>query len=283
MYTAKQAQSGLSVYDHKQAQTCIHRFTLRGELRRAIENDELFLVYQPKIDLKRGSVCGVEALIRWRHPQRGVLGPNEFIPFAEHTELIKPLTRWVINKALSQHAEWRKAGIKISISVNLSARNLQDPQLPEEIERLLKEWNVEPYYLELEITESAMMADPAEAMDILSRLHKTGIRLSIDDFGTGFSSLAYLKRMSVDEIKIDRSFVMHMYENEGDAAIVRSTIELGHNLGLKVMAEGVERKEIWNILKTLGCDRAQGFHISRPLPPAEFMEWLNKSSWKVEE
>lgn len=143
--------------------------------------------------------------------------------------------------------------------------------------------NVEPRYLELEITESAMMSDPGEAMDILSRLHKTGIRLSIDDFGTGFSSLAYLKRLSVDEIKIDRSFVMHMYENESDAAIVRSTIELGHNLGLKVMAEGVERREIWNILKTLGCDRAQGFHISRPLPPAEFMKWLNKSNWKVAE
>jgi EAL domain-containing protein (putative c-di-GMP-specific phosphodiesterase class I) len=197
----------------------------------------------------------------------------------EQTGLIKPLTLWVLGAVLQQCKVWHQAKVEISVAANLSARNLQDPQLPDQVAELLSTWGVASHWLELEITESIIMADPVRAMDILTRLGKMGVRLSIDDFGTGYSSLAYLKRLPVDEIKIDKSFVIDMAGDADDAVIVRSTIELAHNLGLEVVAEGVENQEIWDRLMALGCDAAQGYYMSRPMPGAEFNHWLRESPW----
>jgi EAL domain-containing protein (putative c-di-GMP-specific phosphodiesterase class I) len=281
MYLAKQAGDPYFVYAADRDQYNPHRLVLIGELRHAVARDQLFLHYQPKVDLHEGRVFGVEALVRWQHPQRGVIPPDQFIMMAEQTGLIKPLTLWVLKTALRQCRAWHQAGMEISMAVNLSARNLLDPKLPDQVAELLQACDVPPDWLELEITESTIMADPARAMEILTNLHKMGIRLSIDDFGTGYSSLGYLKRLPVDIIKIDRSFVMKMRTENNDAVIVRSTIDLAHNLNLKVIAEGVENREIWDQLSAQGCDAAQGYHICRPLPGAEMTFWLNESHWDI--
>lgn len=274
MYSAKNNGTGYAVYDVKTDSHSPNRLSLIGELRRGIERGELLLHYQPKISLKTGAVYGVEALVRWQHPDRGMIPPVEFISLAEGCGLINPLTEWVLDTALCRHYRWRLAGVELITGVNLSMRNLQDLDFPNRVAANLKAWEIEPQWLELEITESVIMNDPIRALQILSRLDEMGVRLAIDDFGTGYSSLAYLKRLPVDEVKIDRSFVMDMLHDESNSVIVQSTIDLGHNLGLKVVAEGVENVECLNLLRSLGCDAAQGYYISRPLEADAFVKWL---------
>lgn len=283
MYAAKQVGSGYAVYSPQHEQQSSSHLILMGDLRHAIDRDELFLVYQPKIDLRSGCIVGVEALVRWRHPIRGIILPDQFISLSEQGGLIKPLTLWVLNRALQQCRRWREAGFRFSVAVNLSARSLQDPQLPEQVFKLLQSHDVEPDRLELEITESVIMTDPLRAMETLHHLSKMNIRLSIDDFGTGYSSLGYLRKLPVEEIKIDKSFVRDMADEEDDAMIVRSTIDLAHNLGLQVVAEGVESQGIWDRLTALGCDAAQGYLMSRPLSPGDLADWLNGSPWGLKE
>jgi diguanylate cyclase (GGDEF)-like protein len=274
MYLAKEAGSGWELYDRQHEGRRSGKLALAAELRRALERGELVLHYQPKADLHSGRVTSVEALVRWQHPARGVLGPMEFIPVAEQTGLIGPLTRWVLGEALGQCAAWRDQGLDLSVAVNLSARNLLDSRLPDDVAGMLGRNRLGAASLELEITEGAIMTDPVRARTVLERLSTMGIRLAIDDFGVGHSSLAYLGRLPVDEIKIDRSFVMGMGEDRGDAVIVRSTIDLGRNLGLEVVAEGVETNEAWEQLAKLGCDRAQGYFLTRPLPASDVACWI---------
>jgi EAL domain-containing protein (putative c-di-GMP-specific phosphodiesterase class I) len=245
-----------------------------GELRQALEHDQFTLHYQPKASLRTGRVDGVEALVRWHHPERGLVPPDQFIPLAEQTGVIKPLTAWVLDEALRQCAEWRSAGIDLQVAVNLSVRNLLDAHLPESIGTMLRRYELPPTSLELEITESTIVADQVRALDVLTRLNGMGIGLSVDDFGTGYSSLAYLKDLPVSELKIDRKFVNNMTEDGDDAFIVRSTIDLGRNLGLQVVAEGVETEAVWDQLALLGCDVAQGYYLTRPLPADELTKWL---------
>lgn len=278
MYVAKENRTGYTLYSPEIDQHSPRRLALLGELRDAIDNDQLFLHYQPKVHLKTGRITGVEALVRWQHPQYGVVPPDQFIVIAERSGLIQPLTRWVLKTALHQCQIWHQEGTRISVAVNLSARNLQDPELPEQIAKTLQGCRVAPSFLELEITESALMVDPLHAIETLRHLSDMGIRFSIDDFGTGYSSLGYLKKLPVHQIKIDKSFVKDMATNEDDTVIVRSTIELAHSLGLKVVAEGVEDQETWEKLAVLGCDAAQGYHIARPVPPSELNLWLSETA-----
>jgi diguanylate cyclase (GGDEF)-like protein/PAS domain S-box-containing protein len=274
MYTAKDGSSAYAFFDERAEHYDPNRLTLVGELRRAIDERELMLYYQPKATVASGEIASVEALLRWQHPTRGLVLPNDFIPVAQQTSLIRPLTLYVVDEALRQCREWLDDGLQLSIAVNLSIRNLLDMEFPEQVAALLAKWNVDPRFLELEITESTMLSDPIRTTRVLERLSAMGIRLSIDDFGTGYSSLSYLSRLPVDEIKIDRSFVTNMTINAGDAIIVRSTIDLGRNLGLEVVAEGVETAECWDELSSLGCTAAQGYFLSRPLPAAELGAWL---------
>jgi diguanylate cyclase (GGDEF)-like protein len=281
MYAAKGTQRPYALYDPADDEYSPGRLGLVGELRRAIDERELVLHYQPKANLATGEITGAEALIRWQHPERGLLSPAEFVPLAEHTNLIKPLTHYVLEEALTQCRAWHHQGLKLPVSVNIASRNLLDSELPNELAELLEGRGVGPELLELEITESTIMADPLRALDVLSRLHELGIRLAIDDFGTGYSSLAYLSGLPVDEVKIDRGFVMDMGENQKNATIVRSTIDLGRNLGLIVVAEGVETESTWETLRTIGCDAAQGYFLSRPVPASELGGWLAKTGMRV--
>lgn len=276
MRQAKKSGKGHAFYTAEQDEGGLKRLALAGELRRAIEEDELVLHYQPKIDMRTGRVCGAEALVRWMHPQQGMIPPDEFIPLAEHSGLIKPLTDWVVEAALRQSSDWRHAGVALPVAVNLSARNLRDTELLSTMARLVAAWGAEAGWLELEITESAVMDDPVGALEILSRLSDLGFTLFIDDFGTGYSSLGYLQKLPVDSLKIDKSFVIDMQADKDSATIVRSTITLAHDLGLKVVAEGVENQAVWDRLAALGCDVAQGYHISKPLPAEQFKEWLDE-------
>jgi EAL domain-containing protein (putative c-di-GMP-specific phosphodiesterase class I) len=241
-----------------------------------VEHDNLTLYYQPKVDLATGAVHYVEALVRWEHATRGFIAPDRFIPFAEQTGYIKAITRWVAARAFAQCADWRAQGLNLAVSINVSARDLLGSELPEYFAALLQEYRLDPQLIWIEITESSVMEDPAHALAMLERLHGLGLRLSIDDFGTGYSSLAYLKRMPVDEIKIDKSFVMGMAQDLDDQTIVRSTIDLGHNMGLKVVAEGVDNETSLAQLRALRCDLAQGYLLSRPLPPRQLEEWLRQ-------
>jgi diguanylate cyclase (GGDEF)-like protein/PAS domain S-box-containing protein len=281
MYTAKQSGCGHAVYSPEHDHYSPGRLALMGELRYAIEHDELVLHYQPKIDLQTSRVIGVEALVRWQHPHRGLIPPDEFVPLAEQTGLIKPLTLGVITAALRQLQIWHRDGLRLNMAVNLSAKNLQDPQLPDQVAELLQNAGASPEHLELEITESTIMADPARALDILTRLNRMGLVLTIDDFGTGYSSLGYLKRLPVSAIKIDKSFVRNMAEDDNDAVIVRSTIELAHNLGLTVVAEGVETQYLLDRLAALGCDAVQGYYMSRAMPADALTRWFHESPWQV--
>jgi diguanylate cyclase (GGDEF)-like protein len=274
MYLAKEDHSGCEVYSPERDEYSPSRLALVGELRRAIDKGELVLHYQPKAELHSGRVVGVEALVRWQHPERGLLSPDEFVPLAERTGLIRELTLYVLDAALGQSRAWREGGFEPSISVNLSARDLLDVELPETIRGLLERHDVGAERLELEITESVILSDPMRARAVLSQLNAMGIQLAIDDFGSGYSSLAYLKRLPVGEIKIDRSFVMNMEQDENDAVIVRSTIDLARNLGLRVVAEGVESEEVWRDLARLQCDLAQGYFLSRPMPGWALSDWV---------
>jgi diguanylate cyclase len=274
MYRAKGLGLTHSFYEATGLRNDPARLTLVSDLRRAMERRELVLHYQPKAELMGGQVRAVEALLRWRHPTRGLVPPADFIPVAEQTSLVKPLTAYVIDDALRQCRAWADDGIELAIAVNVSTRNLLDVTFPDEVGRLLEAHRIAPDRLELEITESAVLTDPNRTGRVLERLSAMGLRLSVDDFGTGYSSLTSLKRLPLDEIKIDRSFVMNMLDDEDDAVIVRSTIELARNLGLDVVAEGVESAEVWAQLGTLGCNTAQGFFLSRPVPAEELGAWL---------
>ncbi len=277
MYAAKAGHNGVSVYQPSEDHVSARRLVLAGELRRALDEGSLFVAYQPKASLEDGRVLGVEALLRWQHKELGFVAPDEFVPLAERTGLIVPLTTYVLDRALAQCAEWHRYGTEIGVAVNISVRNLLDSDLPDEIGALLIRHGVEPRRLTLEITESSVMADPERAIDVLERLSRIGIRLSVDDFGTGYSSLTYLKKLPVDEVKIDKSFVFSMATDAGDAAIVRSIIDLGVSLGLTVVAEGVEDMVSWERLAELGCDVIQGYGLCRPVPADEATRWLR--SW----
>jgi diguanylate cyclase (GGDEF)-like protein len=283
MYVAKEHPAGCEVYTRERDEYSPDRLTLLTELRRGIDRGQLLLHFQPKADLRTGDIQGVEALVRWQHPERGMIPPDEFIPPAQKTGVITPLTMFVLDEALRQCRTWALQGMELCVAVNLSTRNLLDVHLPDTVGELLARWEVPARLLELEITESTILADPVRAMEILSRLDEMGIRLAIDDFGTGYSSLAYLKRLPVDELKIDKSFILGMEENENDAVIVRSTIDLGRNLGLRVVAEGVETAKAWNRLVSLGCDIAQGYYLSRPVPADQLTEWLRERAAKPRE
>jgi histidine ammonia-lyase len=276
MYVAKNANIDYAIYDLEEDRRDVNRLLLVSELRRAIDDRELILYYQPKVSVRGDTVSGVEALVRWCHPDRGIVGPDEFIEAAQETSLIRPFTLYVIDEALRQCRLWREEGHELAIAVNVSTRNLIDSGFPDEVAGLLDKWGVAPELLELEITESAIVGDPFRMKAVLERLAEMGVRLSVDDFGTGYTSLGYLRRLPISELKIDRSFVTNMASSEEDAVIVRATIGLGRNLGLEVVAEGVEDADVWDQLQSLGCDLAQGFLISRPMPPHELTEWLRR-------
>lgn len=250
------------------------RVTMMGELRHAIENDELVLHYQPKISLKTNRIVGAEALVRWQHPEIGFIFPDEFIPLAERTGLISPLSEWILNKALSQAQKWHEQNLKLGISVNLSPPTLLDTALPDIFIGMLSLYEVPPEYITLEVTEGSMIKNPKLTMEILNMLAEMNIKVSIDDFGTGYSSMAYLKGLPASEVKIDKSFVMDMMNNESDAVIVKSIIDLGHNLSMDVVAEGVEDKQTALRLKQLGCDTLQGYYFSKPMSNTQFLEWI---------
>jgi diguanylate cyclase (GGDEF)-like protein len=276
MYEAKRTKSGFSIYDPAHDERRQEFLTLLGELRRAVEAGELVLHYQPKMSLAEGRVSGVEALVRWRHPQRGFIEPSQFIPFAEQTGYISAITRWVLGKAVEQCGVWERIGLRIRMSINVSARDLQlGDALVQDVAAALVAAELPAGMLCLEITESALMEDPGAAQSTLRKLRELGIQTSIDDYGTGYSSLAYIKQLAVNELKIDRAFVSGMEADRKNAAIVRSTIELGHNLGLTVVAEGVETDHELAELRRYGCDSAQGFYFARPMPAAAFERWLS--------
>ena len=273
MYVAKTQRLGVSLYDPSLDEHSATKLALVGELRRAMDCGELVLYYQPKVSIGSEDVVGAEALVRWQHPERGLVFPDEFIPMAEHTGLINPLTRHVLDLALAQARSWLDDGRPLPISVNVSARNLHDESLPATVATLLAKHDVPPHLLDLELTESAIMIDPVRARQMLQKLSALGVRLSLDDFGAGYTSLSQLTSMPIDEIKIDRAFVMAMVDDPGNALIVTSVIELGHTLGLTMVAEGVETAHALSALAGFGCDVAQGYHMSRPIPVADFDAW----------
>jgi diguanylate cyclase (GGDEF)-like protein len=273
MYTAKRARSGFAVYEADQATSTRERLNLLGEMRQALLRDEFVLHYQPKMTLPDNKLIGVEALARWNHPTRGLLGPGEFIPVAESTGLIVPFTLHVMRMALEQVAQWQDGGTPLTVAVNLSPRCLAEADLTEQILGMLAAYGVAPHLLELEITENTLAHDPDRALATLTELHDAGIMISIDDFGTGYSSMSYLKRLPVSELKVDRSFVMGMLSNLDDGILVRSVVDLGHNLGLIVVAEGVEDQETLEALAAVGCDVAQGYHLARPMGVEAFENW----------
>lgn len=274
MYVAKETRSGHALYDPEKDTGDARKLALVGELRNALDRGEIVLFYQPQIDIHTGVVHGVETLVRWNHPRYGLLGASDFIPLAERTGLVRPLGRYVLESALEQRRAWQREGLDVTVAVNLTMPDLLDLSLPRDIQRVLDRLDVTPASLELEITESAIMGDPFRVRQVLDRISEMGVRLAIDDFGTGYSSLAYLKRLPVETIKIDRSFVMNMTNDANDVTIVRSMVELGRNLGLQVVAEGLESKEAWDQLRSFGCHYGQGYLISRPLPAGKMTEFL---------
>ena len=277
MYVAKKDSLGVVSYAPALDSHSPERLALLGGLRRAVdESDQIVVHYQPKASLQSGRVTGVEALVRWNHPEHGLIGPNDFIPLAERTGIIRPLTWCILRKALEQNRRWADDGLVLRVAVNISARCLLDKGFPEEVARILHETGVPAERLELELTESSVMSDPDRALAILHVLRRTGIRLAIDDFGTGYSSMAYLKKLPVSEIKIDRTFITEMDRDPSDAAIVRSSLELARNLNLEVVAEGVETKAVWDLLTDLGCSSAQGYFLTKPLPSEDFERWVRE-------
>ncbi|CAD5106624.1 bifunctional diguanylate cyclase/phosphodiesterase [Zestomonas carbonaria] len=279
MEQARRGNTGFALFQGDLDQECAQHLTLMGDLRQAIERNELLLYYQPKLQIASNTVCGTEALVRWQHPQRGMLPPDHFIKLAEGAGLITPLTFWVLDTALGQRYAWHEEGDERPISVNLSARDLRDPKLLDRIQGSFTTWGAKPHWIEFELTESALMEDPVAALETLRQLKQLDTRLTIDDFGTGYSSLSYLQKLPVDALKIDQSFVTSMTRSSGSAKIVHSIIELAHNLDLTVVAEGVEDQATLNQLGDLGCDIAQGYQISRPIPAEQFRDWEAQSTW----
>lgn len=274
MYHAKGARTGFAVYVPEDDPYSLARLSLVPELREAVKTGELTLHYQPKVALQTGHVHGVEALLRWKHPRLGSVGPDRFIPLAERTGLIKQITLFVLDESMRQAHEWRNDGIEIDVAINLSAYSLHDLTLTNDIGYMLTKWKVPAGSVELEITESALMSDPVRAAATLHELTDMGLKVAIDDFGTGYSSLSRLRELPVSTIKIDKSFTLGLPRSEDDAAIVRSTIDLAHNLGLAAVAEGVESETVWRRLLELGCDFVQGNHVSRPLPAEVLTAWI---------
>jgi diguanylate cyclase (GGDEF)-like protein len=274
MYSAKASHSGWELYSSERDHNSRRRLGMASELRGALDAGDLIVHYQPKASLHDGRVVGVEALVRWDHPQWGLLPPDDFVPVAEQAGLIRPLTLQVLTVAAQQHRRLRDLGFELDMAVNLSVRSVLDVNLPDQVAEVLAEFDMPAGSLTLEITETSVMADPARTIGVLGRLADLGVSISIDDFGTGYSSLSYLKRLPADEVKIDRSFVAGMLSTPSDLAIVRSTVDLARNLGLKTVAEGVEDARTWAALTDIGCHQAQGFHLSRPLPATELQAWL---------
>ena len=282
LYLSKEAHAPC-LYTEEQDHYSPERLALASDLRRAVTTDnELVVYFQPQADLRTGHIVRAEALVRWQHPTRGLLTPDVFLPLAEHTGLMRPLTRTVLEASVRQCRAWRDAGMDVAVAVNVSGRDLLDVTLPDEVADTLQRLGVPADRLELEITENTILTDPQRARSVLARLSELGVSLAIDDFGAGYSSLGYLKRLPVDVLKIDRSFVMNMSSDENDAVIVRSTIDLGHNLGLRVVAEGVEDETAMRTLGELNCDTAQGYYLGRPVPAAGLLEILTSSARRLE-
>ncbi len=275
----KQHSRGFSIYDsNSDPYTQLKQAYVSG-LRNAIEQDQLALFYQPKVDLRTGRMLGVEALVQWHHPQQGLLPAYQFIPVAERTGLIHALSRWVLRVAIAQCRLWHRVGFHIPVAVNLSPRNFHDDSLPDYIDSLLKEYGLPANLLEIEITENVILNESLNVSKALEHLSSRGMRIYIDDFGTGYSSFGNLKKLPITGIKIDRTFISQMATNDHDQAIVRSTIDLGHRLGMQVIAEGVETQEMWDRLASLGCDVAQGFHMARPMSATDIGGWYLHSPW----
>ena len=280
MYQSKHKGGGVTLYDESIDIHTPERLALSAELNSAIRQGQLLLHYQPKISLTTNRITGFEALVRWNHPQKGLLYPDKFMPQAEIGDAIHHLTDNVLEQAIIQQKKWQQSGFDYSVAVNLSARNLIDDRCSKRLKLLIDKYQINPAKLELEITETALMQDPDGAVELLNQISKLGVKLSIDDFGTGYSSLGYLRRLPIDTLKIDRVFVRDMLTNEQDGIIVRSTITLAHNLNLKVIAEGVEDQETMLSLHIMNCDMVQGFYISRPLDGANVNAWINKKLLK---
>lgn len=279
IYEAKASSRLFATYDPEADPHKPERLTMMGELRKGLDRGEFQFYYQPKVDIAAQKITHVEALVRWIHPERGFMPPDDFIPLAEQTGNIQKLTQWALDAAIAQCKAWQDVGINLIVAVNLSARDLTNRRLPEQIGSLLGKYGVAAKDIVLEITESAIMDDKDNAMAVLTALNKMGHTLSIDDYGTGYSSMAYLKALPVQEIKIDKSFVLNLANNKEDEILVRSTIDLGHNLGLKVTAEGVEDEDSLNILNKYGCETGQGYFISRPVPAADIEAFYRESRW----
>lgn len=281
LYTAKRDRNRFMVYTKQEDTERREKLNLAQELPSAIEANQLRLHYQPMIRMHDSTVVGVEALVRWQHPTKGLLFPDSFIPLAEGSGSIEPLTRWVLDASIKQGSKWHKTGRKLTVSVNISALILHNPIFPDIVNRLLEQSGFPAEYLKLEITESAIISDVVRATDVVNRLHQLGVKVSIDDFGTGYTSLAYIRKLPVDEIKIDKSFVLNMNTVSDDAVIVRTLLELARNLDLSVVAEGVEDRETWYMLSGLGCHVAQGYYMSRPVEKETLEHWLKESPWSV--
>jgi len=281
MYRAKRMASNYAIYEPKYNRYSPAQLGLMAELREGINKNQLRLHYQPKLELATGRVVGLEALVRWEHPRLGLLYPDKFILTAEQTGLVNPLTRWVLLEALRYCCQQYEQGIELKMNVNLSARSLHDPQLVGMVADALETTAAKPEYLVLEVTESAIVLDPVRAEETLMALSKLGVGLSIDDFGTGYTSLASIKRLPINEIKIDRSFILNMLTDNKDAMIVRSVIELGHNLGLTVVAEGIETQEVLDYLNGLACNEVQGYHICKPITPDQLRTWYAAAPWSI--
>ena len=277
MYDAKRGKTGFAVYDAAKDQFSSHNLSLMGDLHSAIEAGQLSLYYQPIVNLQTGRADAVEALVRWRHPRRGLMYPGEFIPLAEQTGLIKAVTLWVLQQVVTQHRIWRQSGIDLDMAINISGYNLHDGSFAEGVVEILRSGNNQ--YVSFEVAETAMMADPVRALDMLRTLEGMGIKLSVDDFGIGYSSIVFLKQVAAQVLKIDKSFIIGMSSNDNNAVIVRSMIELAHNIGLHVVAEGVEDKQTYDVLTAWGCDAAQGYYISQALEAEEFARWLRQTPW----
>ena len=278
MYVSKRNKTGFEIYDPKHDEYSIGKLSLISDLRHAINKDQLFMEYQPVINIKSGSVISAEALLRWNHPERGNISPDEIIPIAEQTGLINPITYWIIDTTAKYNKKLKEQGINIKIAINLSVYNLQDSDFVEKIIDIYDKNNISASNFIMEVTESVMMTNPQQSIDILNRLDQLGIEIAVDDFGTGYSSLSYLKLLPLSKLKIDKSFIMDMIDDDNDAMIVRSTIDLAHNLGMEVIAEGIEEKEILELLEVLGCGLGQGYYISRPISGDDFKKWISDNA-----
>jgi diguanylate cyclase (GGDEF)-like protein/PAS domain S-box-containing protein len=276
---AKRTHGGYALYSPERDQAVHNSATLTAELHEAITGDQFALHYQPQVHMTSGVVARVEALVRWNHPRLGLLGPDHFVALAEESGQARALSQWVLTAALRDCRAWHAAGFRLHVSVNLSPHDLSDPWLAETVLAVLAAHEVEPSQLTLELTESSLVAHPEQAIQTVTALTEHGVRLAVDDYGTGYSSLALLRQLPVSELKIDKSFVLRMAVNDRDATIVRSTIEMGHQLGIEIVAEGVEDRATWRLLDALACDLAQGYCVSRPLPGEQLLAWLATPTW----